>query len=133
MFSSALLIRANRLHALPGVITILAFVFLLSGCETTRRHELIPPVENGDDVTPPKKMTDAELDYIGKRRAVVGLPAPGRGSPVVGLTASGGGLRSSIITVGAFQGLQRVFLEDDGVTALERMDYLSAVSGGSYT
>lgn len=133
MLPIPVILRAKRLKVVPETITVLALLALLSGCETVRHHEIIPATENGDDVTPPAKLTAAELDYIGTRRAVVGLPAPGRDSPVVGLTASGGGLRSSIVTVGVFQGLQEIRLERDDVTALERMDYLSAVSGGSYT
>ena len=56
---------------------------------------------------------------------------PGRrtaapGAPVVGLALSGGGIRSASIALGVLQALHAHGL-------LERVDYLSTVSGGGYT
>ncbi len=111
-----------------------AAAVLLSGCGATRTDELLPPVERqSPECPPPARLARSEAEYVAKRRAVVGLAEPGMAKgPLVGLAASGGGMRSAVINVGALQGLQDVRVRD-GVTALERADYLSAVSGGSYT
>ncbi|HXL67657.1 MAG TPA: patatin-like phospholipase family protein [Xanthobacteraceae bacterium] len=50
---------------------------------------------------------------------------PTEGSAVVGLALSGGGVRSAAFCLGALQAL-------DSTKALDRVDYLSTVSGGGY-
>ncbi len=64
-----------------------------------------------------------EKTYIEQRRAQVGVR---RSSPVTALCFCGGGLRSGTISLGVLQGLEETDL-------LRRADYLSTVSGGSYT
>ncbi len=77
---------------------------------------------------------NAELDYIAKRREAVGIyetPFTGANDPdswhnaPIGLTFSGGGIRSATFNLGILQGLsdQRI---------LPYIDYLSTVSGGGY-
>jgi hypothetical protein len=74
----------------------------------------------------------AELQEIAARRSAAALGAPPLdGGPdaskgLVGLSLSGGGIRSATFALGAVQGLAR---ED----ALDRIDYLSTVSGGGFT
>jgi len=65
----------------------------------------------------------AELQWIEQRRAAVGN-IPER-SPLVGLALSGGGIRSAAFNLGVLQALARKRL-------LQRIDYLSSVSGGGY-
>jgi hypothetical protein len=50
---------------------------------------------------------------------------PTKGSDLIGLALSGGGVRSAAFCLGALQAL-----DEDGV--LQRVDYLSTVSGGGY-
>lgn len=83
----------------------------------------------------PSEIYQAELEEIAARRRAAGLPplpedAP-RGSPspshgVVGLALSGGGIRSSTLSLGVVEALAR-----GGV--FKRVDYVSTVSGGGYT
>ena len=64
-----------------------------------------------------------EAKWIAERRAAAGsVPAD---APVVGLALSGGGIRSAAFNMGVLQALSRTGL-------LNRIDYLSTVSGGGY-
>ena len=54
------------------------------------------------------------------------IPAPPETANLVGLSLSGGGIRSAAFCLGTLQAL-------DAVKVLERVDYLSTVSGGGYT
>jgi hypothetical protein len=75
----------------------------------------------------------AEVDVINERRSALGrerlmLGGTGPGSPVmpaVALALSGGGIRSASFSLGVLQALNEY-----GV--LQRIDYLSTVSGGGY-
>jgi hypothetical protein len=53
------------------------------------------------------------------------IPTPSEAANLIGLSLSGGGIRSAAFCLGALQAL-------DAVNALERVDYLSTVSGGGY-
>src|SRR5207302_2292989 len=82
-----------------------------------------------------------ELEQIAYRRHALGLgdvpskkdlPGPGEGlyekagdQALVGLTFSGGGIRSATFNLGVLQGLAELGL-------LKYVDYLSTVSGGGY-
>ena len=103
-------------------------------------HEAVPAMglfNNFDDVL------KEEHRRIAVRRQKFGLPAPtllavprklsaakDKAKPVVydtvGLALSGGGIRSAAICMGAVQVLAKR-------KVLERIDYLSTVSGGGYT
>lgn len=64
-----------------------------------------------------------EAQWIAERRVASGdIPAD---APLVGLALSGGGIRSAAFNMGVLQGLARSGL-------LNRIDYLSTVSGGGY-
>jgi hypothetical protein len=65
----------------------------------------------------------AESEWIGERRAAAGA-APAD-APLVGLALSGGGIRSAAFNMGVLQALSASGL-------LNRVDYLSTVSGGGY-
>lgn len=75
----------------------------------------------------------AELDAINQRRKALGREAVTAGSSappspvldVVGLTLSGGGIRSASFSLGVLQALNEA-------NALRKIDYLSTVSGGGY-
>jgi len=54
------------------------------------------------------------------------IPTPPETANLVGLSLSGGGIRSAAFCLGTLQAL-------DAVKVLERVDYLSTVSGGGYT
>ncbi|MEQ9209787.1 MAG: patatin-like phospholipase family protein, partial [Pseudomonadales bacterium] len=73
----------------------------------------------------------AELEEIASRREQLGLPTASLGKTLstdnglVGLSLSGGGIRSAVFSLGVIQGLAKYGL-------LKRVDYLSTVSGGGY-
>ncbi|MDP9140453.1 MAG: patatin-like phospholipase family protein, partial [Pseudomonadota bacterium] len=75
----------------------------------------------------------AEFERILERRRLMGLTnsqqsaAPGS---VIGLAMSGGGIRSNAYHLGLLAGLQEEKI--GGHSALDRVDYLSSVSGGSW-
>jgi hypothetical protein len=57
---------------------------------------------------------------------------PGRTRGELGICASGGGIRSATVTLGALQGLRTERLADSPRSVLSRADYLVSVSGGGY-
>jgi hypothetical protein len=78
------------------------------------------PYENPDD---PKKNEEARADNLRDIYARIGaLPREKR---LAALCLSGGGIRSATFNLGVIQGLARFGL-------IERLDYLSTVSGGGY-
>ncbi|HEY0327650.1 MAG TPA: cell division protein [Rhodopseudomonas sp.] len=69
-----------------------------------------------------------EIDAINARRGAdrkLATPAPGKTLEAVGLSMSGGGIRSASVCLGVVQALNNQGL-------LSRIDYLSTVSGGGY-
>jgi len=64
-----------------------------------------------------------EGEWLAQRRLAQGLPAPA--GDEVGLSFSGGGIRSAVFNLGVIEAL-----ESRGMMA--RIDYLSSVSGGGY-
>ena len=90
----------------------------------------IAPKRPIDALAYPDALEQAEARQIAERRRQAGLPgAPG---PVdrlpddaVGVGLSGGGVRSATFSLGVFQALARA-------QCLERVDFLSTVSGGGY-
>jgi hypothetical protein len=68
-------------------------------------------------------VAQAEARWIDERRQAAGAAAPG--APLVGLALSGGGIRSAAFNMGVLQTLSRSGL-------MNRVDYLSTVSGGGY-
>src|SRR5947209_7029184 len=73
-------------------------------------------------------IVEAEIGAINTRREAsrqVRKPAPDKMIDVVGLSLSGGGIRSAAICLGVLQALNHHRL-------LSRIDYLSTVSGGGY-
>jgi predicted acylesterase/phospholipase RssA len=72
-------------------------------------------------------IVEAEIGAINTRRESrqVGKPEPDKMIDVVGLSLSGGGIRSAAICLGVLQALNHHGL-------LSRIDYLSTVSGGGY-
>ncbi len=81
----------------------------------------------------PDEVINAESGEIAARRKAAGYSSERldedlvqRGKGVVGVAISGGGIRSSTISLGVIQALERRNL-------LRYVDYLSTVSGGGYT
>ena len=74
-----------------------------------------------------RKLVDAELTEIAKRRFDRGLPsdAPVIDRTLSGLALSGGGVRSATFALGVMQSLV-------AHGWLDKVDYLSTVSGGGY-
>jgi predicted acylesterase/phospholipase RssA len=73
-------------------------------------------------------IVEAEIGAINTRREKsrqVGKPEPDKMTDAVGLSLSGGGIRSAAICLGVLQALNHHGL-------LSRIDYLSTVSGGGY-
>lgn len=98
-----------------------------------------PEAIDTSDFTLPKKVFEAEVGEIRKRRAVRDIPLgsidPKDGLPLdepspehelVGMCLSGGGIRSATFGLGVIQALARKGL-------FEHVDYLSTVSGGGFT
>ncbi|MEQ8764814.1 MAG: GMC oxidoreductase [Planctomycetota bacterium] len=80
----------------------------------------------------PRDLHSRELEAIRVRRKVAAQPEPGSEDPsrpwsrdVTGLAISGGGIRSATLNLGVLQSLAKGGW-------LERCDFLSTVSGGSY-
>lgn len=71
----------------------------------------------------PSGLWAVEDALLKARRSAASIAAD---TPEIGVSLSGGGLRSATFCLGALQGLARLGL-------LRRIDYLSTVSGGSYT
>lgn len=106
------------------------------------RKIYLPPEENGDLRRPGQpdadaELIEAELCYIAAAKgdqaphvarilsALRGERGAGDTPYLVGLALSGGGIRSATFSLGVLQRLARARL-------LERVDYLSTVSGGGY-
>jgi hypothetical protein len=105
-----------------GLITLLGACSSVDTSTVTRTQPATEPGVSWKakiSVSPDYK---AETDYIAQRRRALGLCS---GDPTVALCFAGGGLRAATIQLGALQGL-----EEKGI--LEKADYLSSVSGGSY-
>ena len=80
---------------------------------------------SADEPCPPE-VIDAELTRIERRRAATSAPSrPESPQAAIGLALSGGGIRSATLSLGVLQSLARRGL-------LEKIDYLSTVSGGGY-
>ncbi len=72
-----------------------------------------------------------EAEYVRARREATLVPME---LPYVGHAMSGGGLRSAVLNLGALQGLNETKSGDKGeLSVLDRIDFMSAVSGGGYT
>jgi hypothetical protein len=72
-----------------------------------------------------KEVLQAEQDWLQKRREKAGRPKGDPATDAVGLSFSGGGIRSATFNLGLLQALERYGL-------LKSVDYLSTVSGGGY-
>lgn len=93
------------------------------------------PHDHGDSlcgrVTLPLAVYEAELEYIAGRRQPLDQNSSGDKlsvppeAPLVGMSISGGGIRSATFGLGVLQGLARYGL-------LRSVDYLCTVSGGGY-
>lgn len=70
----------------------------------------------------PEDLEAAEQEWLHKRREVVDLDP---GAPTLGLSFSGGGIRSATFNLGVLQALEKMDM-------LKHVDYLSSVSGGGY-
>ncbi len=74
-----------------------------------------------------------EAEYIRTRRETVGQSLQ---DPYHGHAMSGGGLRSAVVNLGALQGLAQVKdgkAKAEELSILDRIDFMSAASGGGYT
>jgi hypothetical protein len=71
-------------------------------------------------LTPPIVVTDTDRnDFI-------------KDNDIVGMAISGGGMRASAFTLGVFAGLEEIKPKDDDISALDRVDFASSNSGGSW-
>ena len=101
----------------------LGLVLLLGACATI----------NVPDTTPLKKAADGQPAYGQGYQLPYMLKDP-KGAILTVLAFSGGGKRSSAFAFGALRGLRDIKVTEGGVTrtALDEVDYISAVSGGSF-
>lgn len=97
---------------------------LVAGCAQTATY---PIRQRAYSYDPAKREADyaEELAYIAERRRQLGREAPPLPENLRGLALSGGGIRSATVSLGVLEALK-----DGGV--LDRLDYMSAVSGGAY-
>ena len=107
-----------------GTIWILLLLFLLSACA---HYPVNPPLENVDT-------TEREIDTT--------IPAPHEGAKdfFLVLAFSGGGTRAAAFAYGVLEALNSVKIPDSTLSAkqknrtlLEDVDFISSVSGGSFT
>jgi hypothetical protein len=78
------------------------------------------------DISCPPPLRDAEAESLKIRRIQAARQPPEPDyADAVGVALSGGGIRSATFALGVFQGLARLRL-------LDRIDFLSTVSGGGY-
>lgn len=108
----------------PVLSTVLvALIPLLGGCQTTQvvMNQPLPKAASG---TP-----DYNDGYSLNRM----LEDP-RGEVLLALAFSGGGKRSAAFAHGALRGLSKMQVREDGKTRrlLDEVDYIAAVSGGSF-
>lgn len=113
-----------------------------AGTQGSQAHHLPPQLGGAVTTKQFHEIFDLEVAAISRRRKEHGLPEislekedrqrdetpvmrPTSGSNVVGLALSGGGIRSSAFCLGALQAL-------DVWRLIDRIDYLSTVSGGGY-
>lgn len=100
-------------------------------------HDYVP-YDSSRDYEGAETVVNEEFRYINRRRAwlkarregTTGAPAPEESSAtrpdnLIGLALSGGGIRSASFSLGVMQALAQK-------DALEKIDYLSTVSGGGY-
>lgn len=73
----------------------------------------------------PQALAEFERECLHTRRAAAQEPPPSKAAPVLGLALSGGGIRSATFCLGVLRGLARLNI-------LQRVDFLSTVSGGGY-
>ncbi|WP_046865132.1 patatin-like phospholipase family protein [Microvirga massiliensis] len=77
-----------------------------------------------------ERIGEASKSLPDERRRKVPRPAPGHN--LTGLALSGGGIRSAAFCLGVLQAIDAI-REDREPQVLDRIDYLSTVSGGGYT
>ena len=108
-----------------------------------------PDSLNHDAVITLKRVIELEKTEIDKRRKGIYKPDPSK-PKLTGLSLSGGGIRSACFNLGLLEGLDQLAYPtlpsdppgtngaatdselDSGPNHLERFDYVSSVSGGSY-
>jgi hypothetical protein len=90
------------------------------------RRQAPPQPRQADFTESIDEVRKRELEYIAGRRADAGLPpCEVVANTLVGLSLSGGGIRSATTNLGILQALSRMGI-------LPKADYLSTVSGGGY-
>ena len=123
----------TRLVAFAQQLQVMAYGAMTPDAETPNAitdqeiADCLKPLKFGVDASleSGKSISDDEAEEIKLRRAARMLPA-NTGMDAVGLTLSGGGIRSATFCLGVIQVLaQRGLMKD--------VDYLSTVSGGGYT
>ena len=109
----------------------------LSSCATPVSVKDVPKkdfyfVHNSKDrINARQEKFEHEYQQIAERRKNNGFEYQPIASPtkIIGLGLSGGGIRSAAFQLGILSGLHK---EIGGVNALDRIDYISSVSGGSW-
>jgi len=130
-------------NILFNVLSIIIF-FTISSCTTTSTNkidekepfEIISKsnqrFENND------KYFQHEYDYINEKRKKIfkKYNIDKRPPNLIGLSLCGGGIRSKAFQLGLLKGLNQYTLEEDkynkDINLLNRIDYLSSISGGSW-
>lgn len=109
-----LLLAASALVSLTGCGALKSLPFKSS-------FELLnSPAMQVAKLTPPIIVTDKDhADFI-------------KDKDIVGMAISGGGMRASAFTLGVFAGLEEITPKDGQYSALDRVDFASANSGGSW-
>jgi len=121
---------------------LILFLLLLTSCSSNyydKKTILNPPLTSlGDiyyisDMESRKNLMqnyifNSENSIIDKRRQFLGLNID---TPKIGLAMSGGGIRSNAFQLGILSGLYLSKIKEK-LTSLDYIDYMSAVSGGSW-
>ncbi len=114
--------RAGWLPPIVAGVAILTLVLVFGTVLYMLAARLYARITGREPLPAPEPPADFEEVLAAEHAA---LDLAGRGNRAIGLALSGGGIRSATFNLGILQALARLQL-------LERLDYLSSVSGGGY-
>ena len=127
--------RQENRYVIARSALLLMSASLLAGCGVNPFNLSslpgAPKVEVRNEATHAflKTSGPGQVDSLGLNMDLRDAAADGE---VVGLAVSGGGMRASAFTLGVLEGLEELQLGADSRNVLDRVDFISAISGGSW-